>query len=104
MRNTLIIAAACGFAAFAAATPAEARVNQRQAQQQQRIANGISTGRLTAAEAARLETQQARIARYEARNRADGGGLNRAERARINQLQDRASHTIYRQKHNAQRR
>jgi hypothetical protein len=95
---------ACALAVIATAMPAEARINQRQNHQQQRIANGISKGSLTAREAARIEQQQVRINRYEARSRADGGGLNFNERARIEALQDRASRNIYRQKNDAQRR
>ena len=103
MRNQ-IIAALCGLATIATAIPAEARVNQRQDRQQQRIAKGISNGSLNAREAVRLERSQAHIARFEARNRADGGGLNFNERARIEALQDRASKRIFAQKHDAQRR
>jgi hypothetical protein len=91
-------------AALSLAVPAEAHINKRQNHQQQRIAKGISSGRLTAQEAARLEQQQARIARVESRSRASGGGLSRSERARINRMQNRASHSIYRQKHDARRR
>ena len=103
MRNQ-IIAALCGLATIATAIPAEARVNQRQDRQQQRIAKGISNGSLNAREAVRLERSQAHIARFEARNRADGGGLNFNERARIEALQDRASKRIFAQKHDAQTR
>ena len=55
-----------GVAAIAAA-PAEARINQRQAHQQQRIARGVATGQLTARETYRLERQEGRIAAYDAR-------------------------------------
>ena len=102
MRNLKIIAVtACGVAAIAA-VPAEARINQRQTHQQQRIYNGVSNGSLTARETYRLERQQAGIARLEARSRADGNGLNWRERARIEHRQDRASRNIYRQKHDGQ--
>jgi hypothetical protein len=102
--STKFTALVCGLATLMLAVPAEARVNQRQDRQQQRIAKGISNGKLTAQEAARLEQQQAQIDRYEARSRADGRGLNRAERARLENKQDRASKSIYRKKHNANRR
>lgn len=103
MRNPFPLAA-LSLVALLAAVPAEARINQRQDNQQQRIAKGISTGKLTARETVRLEQQQVRIARYEARSRADGRGLNRAERARLEAKQDRASRNIYRQKHDRQGR
>lgn len=104
MRKTLIFAAICSLATMSAAVDAKSRINQRQDFQQHRIARGINSGSLTAREAARLERNQAHIARYEARSRADGGGLNRTERARIETMQDRANHRIYRQKHDGQRR
>ena len=101
MRTTYLFAAAIGVAAIAA-MPAEARINQRQAHQQQRIARGVASGQLNAREAARLERQEARIAAYEARSRADGGGLSARERARIEHMQDRESRHIYRQRHDGQ--
>jgi hypothetical protein len=105
MRIHFAFAAVIGtLTALSLSVPAEARINKRQNQQQQRIAKGISSGRLTASEAARLEQQQARIARVERNSRASGRGINRAERARINRMQNRASHSIRRQKHDAQGR
>jgi hypothetical protein len=97
-------AAACALMASALAMPAEAGVNQRQNRQQHRIANGIKKGSVTPQEAIRLEKQQARISRYEARSRADGGGLDRRENRRLDTMQDRASKSIRRQKHDRQRR
>ncbi|MBV9883017.1 MAG: hypothetical protein JO276_08420 [Sphingomonadaceae bacterium] len=103
MRTAFIFAAALGPVAVAAA-PAEARINQRQAHQQQRISRGVASGQLTARETYRLERQEGRIAAYEARSRADGGGLSARERARIEHMQDRESRRIYRQRHDAQHR
>ncbi len=105
MRNHNILAAALGtIAVLGLAAPAEARINQRQGHQQQRIATGISNGSLNARETVRLERQQVGIARYEARSRADGGGLSARERVRLEHMQDSASKRIYRQKHDAQGR
>jgi hypothetical protein len=103
MRTKILFAAALGVAAVAAA-PAEARINQRQAHQQQRIAHGVAGGQLTARETYRLERQEARIAGYEARSRADGGGLSARERVRIEHMQDRESRRIHRQRHDRQGR
>ena len=97
---TLLGAAALGLAA----APAEARINQRQAREQARIHHGVQGGQLTARETFRLEREQARIARYEARSRADGPGLTYRERSRLERMQDRASRDIYRQRHDAQGR
>ena len=103
MRTSFLLAALAGVAAVAA-TPAEARINQREAHQQQRIARGVATGQLTARETYRLERQEGRIAAYAARSRADGGGLSARERVRIEHMQDRESARIYRQRHDAQAR
>lgn len=103
MRIGVLAAAALGVAAVAA-IPAEARINQRQGHQQQRILRGIGNGELTARETWRLERQQAHIARYERRSRADGPGLTARERRRLERMQDRASRNIYRQKHDRQDR
>ena len=103
MRIKFIFAAAMfGFAATALAAPAEARINQRQGHQQQRIHHGVQSGQLNARETYRLERQQAHIARYEARSRADGPGLTGRERYRLERMQDRASRNIRRQRHDGQ--
>jgi hypothetical protein len=88
--------------AAAAAGPAEAQINRRQHNQQARIYNGVRSGALTPRETYRLERQQAHIARYEARSRADGPGLTWHERARINRMQNRASANIRHQRHDGQ--
>ena len=102
MRTKLFCAALIGVTALTAAAPADARINQRQYRQQQRIGNGVNSGQLNARETYRLERREGRIANYEARSRADGGGLNGRERYRIERMQDRTSRAIYRQKHDAQ--
>jgi hypothetical protein len=102
IKSFIVIASALCFVAVSA-SPAEARINQRQTKQQARIAKGVANGSLTANEAARLQRQQVHIAHYEARSRADGPGLTSVERARIEQKQDRASRNIRRQKHDRQR-
>lgn len=102
MRTKLFCAALIGLTALTAAVPAEARINQRQNRQQQRIANGVNSGQLNARETYRLERREGHIANYEARSRADGGGLSGRERYRIERMQDRTSRAIYRQKHDAQ--
>lgn len=98
MRLSLSFIVLAGVVAIAAA-PAEARINQRQGHQQHRIYTGVQNGSLTPRETFRLERQQLGIARFEARQRADGGGLTWRERARIEHRQDRASRAIHRQKH-----
>lgn len=72
-------------------------INARQREQQRRIGQGVQSGQLSAREAARLEREQYRFNREEARLRQ--GGLTRRERDRLEDQQDRMSRQIYRQKH-----
>jgi hypothetical protein len=104
MRNLTLIAAICGSLTFATAAEAHSRINQRQYDQHQRIAQGVHSGSLTRREAYHLKRDQARIAQYEAQSRRDGRGLTRHERARIEAMQDRASGRISWQKRDWQRR
>ena len=82
----------------AAATPG---VDQRQANQEKRIDNGIASGQLTRREAHRLERQQNKINAAENQAKADGT-VTKAERKRLHYMQDHASARIHRQKHDAQ--
>ena len=72
----------------------------RQANQQDRIANGISSGKLSAAQASRLEKGETAINHEVHTERASNGGkLTPAERRRVNAQQDAMSRKIYREKH-----
>ncbi len=82
-------------------TPARGVANVRDANQQQRIANGVNSGRMTAGEAARADQRQANINRQvQADRQANGGGLNAGQRQQINREQNRASGQIQRENHN----
>ena len=80
--------------------PRGGNINQRQENQQDRIAQGIKSGSLTPAEAARLESQEARINRLEARLRENG--LTPSERATLERDLNRESRNIYREKHDGE--
>lgn len=84
-----------------AQTPATPRADQREANQQARIANGAASGQLTSRETSRLETQQAVVNRAEDRAKADGS-VTRHERKRLHRMQHSTSKRIHRQKHDAQ--
>ena len=84
-----------------ASTPATPRVDQREANQQARIAQGAASGQLTPRETNRLEKEQAVVNQAEANAKADGT-VTKHERRRLQRLQDRASKDIHRQKHDAQ--
>lgn len=75
-------------------------INQRREHQQQRIAQGISSGRLNARQGARLERREASIGRQEHHMRATNHGrLTRFDRVRLNHRLNRTSRAIYRAKH-----
>jgi hypothetical protein len=79
-------------------------VGQRRENQQDRIAQGIRSGQMTAGEASRAEGRQQNINRSIAADRAaNGGRLTQQERQNINRRQNGASRQIYRQKHNGAR-
>ncbi len=79
-------------------------IGQRRENQQDRIAQGIRSGQMTAGEASRAEGRQQNINRSIAADRAaNGGRLTQQERQNINRRQNGASRQIYRQKHNAAR-
>jgi hypothetical protein len=81
--------------------PGSSEVGQRQQNQQQRIANGVSSGQVNAHEAARAENRQAQInQQVHADRQANGGHLNQQERVQVNREQNRASQQIHNEKHN----
>jgi len=76
-------------------------VGQRQENQQDRIAQGIKSGQLTAGETAKLEKQQQGINREVNGMREENGGkLTKADKALVNKQQNQASKNIYNKKHN----
>jgi len=100
-RTAMIITAALLVtpAAFAA------RVDRRQVYQQERIAQGVRSGQLTAGETTRLERQEARLQREKVDMREDNGGhLTKSEKVTLNNQQNRLSHEIYHEKHDGQHR
>jgi len=83
-------------------TAAMDSVNGRRFNQQGRIANGISSGQLTAGETHNLESREANVNREVHNDRtANGGTLTPQQRQQVNQQQNNLSHSIYADKHNA---
>ena len=78
-------------------------INDRIAEQQKRIDEGIASGQLTRAEADILQDNLNWIKAEETRLKADGK-LTPKERARLNKMLDRNSNMIYKKKHNPIRR
>ena len=83
------------------AQPATPRVDQREANQQARIDQGVASGQLTPKETKRLEKQQTHIAKAETNAKADGV-VTAKEHRHLNGMQDRASRDIHREKHDRQ--
>ena len=82
-------------------TNPKSEVGKRAENQQDRIAQGIKSGQLTAGEAAHLENNEAKINKEVRNDRtANGGKLTPQERAQVNRQQNRTSRQIYRDKHN----
>jgi hypothetical protein len=72
---------------------------QRNVNQQQRIANGVSNGSLTNKEAGSLERGQSHVAGKEA-NAAANGHVGRGEQANIQHSENHQSSRVYNKKHN----
>jgi hypothetical protein len=72
---------------------------QRNVNQQQRIANGVSNGSLTNKEAGSLERGQSHVAGKEA-NAAANGHIGRGEQANIQHAENHQSNRVYNKKHN----
>ena len=90
------------------ATPAVAQpwmsINQRQAQLDARIDQGVRNGQLTRREAMGLRAEFNDIARLEAQYRRTGGGLDMRERADLDRRFDALSARIRYERHDAQTR
>jgi hypothetical protein len=100
MKTTLFAAlfAALALPVMAQTTPT---VDQRQANQEARIQQGVASGQLTPKETAKLERGQAKVANQEAKAKADGV-VTPKERAKLAKAQDRQSKKIYKKKHNTE--
>jgi hypothetical protein len=101
-KNTfLAIALMLGGAGFAQAQEQGAAVaTQRDADQQQRIEQGLQSGQLNTREAGQLERQEQHIDRQEAHDLKQGGALSPQEKNRINREQNQVSRNIANDKHN----
>jgi len=100
--KTFILAAIAAASLATVAAPAFAQpINQREANQQQRINQGVASGQLTGREAAHDERALNRDERITNRERAmNGGRLTAREHARMERRLNHNSRRIYRTKHN----
>jgi hypothetical protein len=102
--TTIALAATLALTSLAVAGAQEtnATINQRKADQQGRIAQGVGSGQMTARETGHVEHQESAINHEERNMRAqDNGHLTRSDRSTIQHQQNAESRRIYRDKHNA---
>lgn len=101
--NTRIILAILATAALPVAAQTETpRVDQRQANQEARIQQGVQAGELTPKETAKLEKGQAKVQAKEDKAKSDGT-VTKKERAKLAKAQDKQSRKIHKQKHDKQK-
>ena len=100
--KTLFFATIAASVALTGAFAQTSEVGQRRENQQDRIAQGVQSGQLTAGETSRLENREAAINQEVRTDRSlNGGKLTNQERAIVNQQQNKMSNQIYNDKHNA---
>jgi hypothetical protein len=81
-----------------------ATIGERKENQQDRIAQGVKDGQLTAGETKNLETKETALNKEEHTMRADDNGkLTAADRAKLQRQQNHLSKDIYNKKHNGRR-
>jgi hypothetical protein len=106
MKRTILIAASAALltagAAFAQSSSTPNDVNQRRENQQDRIAQGVQSGSLTAGETANLEKKEAAVNQEVRADRSlNGGHLTGQEKQIVNGQQNNLSKQVYNDKHNA---
>ena len=95
------IAITGAFVASTISAQAAGKIGQRKENQQDRIAQGVKSGQLTAGETAHLENKEAAVNKEERAERTlDHGKLTPAEKKQINGQQNRLSKQISTDKHN----
>ena len=103
LRSAVLIAMVmpAAFAQQAAPNNDPPTINERKENQQDRIAQGVKSGDLTAGETGNLETKEAALNKEEHNMRAaDDGHLTAADRTKLNHQQNKLSRQIYNKKHN----
>lgn len=101
MKRTALAALLAAAALPLAAQTATPRIDQREANQQSRIEQGVQSGQLTPRETAKLERGQAKVEKMEAKAKSDGV-VTAKERKKITKAQNRQSRKIYKEKHDKQ--
>lgn len=101
MKKFVLTAMIAGSLAVTGLSAAQGKIGKRAENQQDRIAQGVKSGQLTAGETAHLEKKESDINKQvRAERNFNGGKLTHAERAQVNREQNRTSRQIYKDKHN----
>jgi hypothetical protein len=100
--STLLVAVLAALSLPVLAQTSTPNIDQRQANQQQRIDQGVKSGQLTGKEAGRLEKGQEHVQNVETKAKADGV-VTKKERARMQRAENVQSRHIAKQKHDRQR-
>jgi len=96
----MILAAAAASILAASAIAQTSEVGKRGENQQDRIAQGVKSGQLTAAETSNLEKKESAINQEVKTDRTlNGGTLTAGEKKQVNQQQNKVSRKIYPDKH-----
>ena len=83
---------------------ADEKIAARKENQQDRIAQGVKSGSLTAGETSHLEKRETNLNKEIRMDRkANGGNLTNKEKAHVNRQQNHLSKNIYNDKHNARK-
>jgi len=92
--------AALGGEKWKAEHPRRAEVNHRLHNQNERIKEGLKTGKLTSQQAQALHQQDRQIRQEERTDAAQNGGhITKAEQKQLNQQENALSNQIYQEKH-----
>ena len=101
MKTFLITSMIAGSLFVTGLPAAQSKIAKRAKNQQDRIAQGVKSGQLTAGETAKLERKESDINKQvRAERNFNGGKLTPAERRQVNREQNRTSRQIYKDKHN----
>lgn len=103
MKKVLLFFALMVGVSFFAAAQSTPKITKTQVKQTTRIRHGAANGELTRHEAKKLQRQQRHIRNEKRLAKADGV-VTRKERAHIRHDQKVSNRSIYRQKHDAQKR
>ena len=102
MKKTILIGATAATLLMTGLYAQSSEVGKRRENQQDRIAQGVGSGSLTAGETANLEKKEAAINQEVKADRAlNGGHLTGQEKKMVNRQQNAMSNKIYNDKHNA---